>query len=93
MVIVDISLFGGARLQQFVPAHRLRGGWRVRDLYACRSCSLSLCGSYDANSTIAGLLMVFVTRSAVLIAVGVGLAAFLTVRKHLRGYRITVWRV
>ena len=28
------------------------------------------------------------TRSAVLIAVGVGRAAFLTLRKHLRGYRI-----
>ena len=28
------------------------------------------------------------TRSAVLVAVGVGLAAFLTMRKHLRGYRI-----
>ena len=66
----------------------------VRDVWFRRSCSLALCRSHGANSTIAGLLLVaFVTRRAVLVAVGIGLAAFLTMRKHLRGYRIAEWRV
>ena len=65
----------------------------VRDVWFRRSCSLALCRSNGANSTIAGLLLVVcVTRSALLIAVGVGRAAFLTMRKHLRGYRIAEWR-
>src|ERR1019366_4797358 len=86
--------FGAALLQHFVPVQWLRGWWVVRDGWFLRSCPLALCRRNEANSTHAGfLLMVLVTGSAVLIAVGVGLAAFLTLPKHLRGYRIAEWWV
>ena len=86
--------FGTALLQHFVPVHGLPGWWLVRDSWLRRCCVLALGRSNGANSTLAGLLLVaFVTRRAVLIAVGVGRAAFLTMRKHLRGYRIAEWWV
>src|ERR1022692_2793883 len=81
--------FGAARPQHFLPTHRLPGWWLVRDVWLRRYCALALCRSHGANSTLAGLLLVvLVTRRAVLIAVGVGRAAFFTMRRHLRGYRI-----